>query len=188
MQFNTISAQQDNSWNQYKRFQEHYLYSPSYSSRHSYGHGLETGKYLVAGLDTGKPLLEGFYLNTDLDPVTGMIKQKSALAGHSLYGVLKQIDMRKDMFQDHMYEIDWTICKVHTSLFELEPWMPGNSPIADKRRAALENVVQSLEQEKRREEITTFQDLRLLSQDLNEAISGYLSTNRAQNVFKDVDQ
>lgn len=183
MQFNNIPGKSVNDY--YRQIREHYLYSHTYSlwKKGSYVPLLD--KYMVKKLKTAKPLLDGFYLNKDLDPITGMIKQKSALAGHSLYGILKQIDIRKDMLRNHLYQIDYTICKTDTYILQLEPWVPGISPVADKRRGALENILQSLEQEKRREEITAFGDVRLLNQDLNEAIAGYLSANRASNILED---
>ena len=185
MQFNTISAQPIDLGDYYKQIEEHYLNRPAYRLLQKGNYGPELGKYKVKGLSRGISLLDGFYLNKDLDPITGMIKQKSALASHSLYSVLKQIDIRKDMLRNHLDQIDYAICRADTYLFELEPWPRGISPIADKRRGALENLVQSLEQEKRREDITAFGDLRLLNQDLNEAIVGYLSANRASNILED---
>ncbi|NQS88741.1 hypothetical protein HQ584_02990 [Patescibacteria group bacterium] len=188
MQFNTTNDGESSQWNHYRDFEKKYLYSPAYSL---WGKGSFIPKfdsYLETGLGT-KPLLpDKPYLNTDMDPITGMIKQKSFLANHSLYSVIDQLYKRKNMLKDHLYEIDYAICRTDSYLFQLDGFPIGVSPAAEKRRGALENLVQSLEQEKRREEINAFGDFHLLSKDLNEALTGYLSAKRTEGLFKDASQ
>jgi len=187
MKFNIINAPSVNQDNYDKEIEEHYLTGRKYYLKPSKNDSVKAEGYNAGDFNGGNLFPEKFYLNTDLDPITGMIKQKSALSEYSLKSVLDQIELRKILLNRHLNEIDYTICKTDTALFELASFPVGMSPGADKRRGSLEGLVQGLEQEKRREELEAFRDLNMLHEKLHETMGDHLSTKRAEKMFGEMD-
>jgi len=187
MKFNTISTPPMDERTYAKEIEHHYLYRPRYHLWTKEEPAIEPGSYLGKEFDVDEFLKNDMYLNTDLDPLTGMIKQKSALSRHTLNNVLDKIDLRKYLLTKHLDQINKSICKTDTSLFELEDFPKGISTGADKRRNSLEMTVNTLEQEKRRVESEAFRDLNLLNKDLQEALGGYVSAQRGEKILKDIE-
>lgn len=187
MKFAIINTPTVNQDNYDKEIEEHYLTGRRYYLRPGKNDSVKADGYNAGDFNGGNLFPEKFYLNTDLDPITGMIKQKSALSEYSLKSVLDQIELRKILLNRHLNEIDYTICKTDTALFELSSFPVGMSPGADKRRGSLEGLVQGLEQEKRREELEAFRDLNMLHEKLHETMGTHLSTKRAEKMFGEMD-
>lgn len=71
-------------------------------------------------------------------------------------------------------KLDYDIAQNQSLIFELDFWPLGTESIVESRRSQLENIQTSLEQEKRREEVSCWNDLLKVAQDVQSVLREYV--------------
>ena len=164
-----------------------YLYRVPYSNVKS--------DYVVPSINSSyQPDLEKIVLSNtdkpDKDFIKRILSDKSRTIKNTVKALLAEIDLRKIVSNDVVSKMDYDICKCHTYLDEIK-FITQRSYVPDtsftSRRTQLENMVFSLENEKRREEVFCWRDLMFLRKYLMGALKDYwLATGTEELMSSDM--
>jgi hypothetical protein len=105
------------------------------------------------------------------ESIDDLFKDRLGLIRSKIELILLQLDQRKQINQEVLYEIDKDSCKAQTLIFE----MGYRGYRMDRERLTLEKVMFDLEGQKRLEEVSYFRDTGLLNKDLKDTLIQYLS-------------
>jgi hypothetical protein len=107
------------------------------------------------------------FLGGDIDDLfqdrLGLIRSKIEL-------ILLQLDQRKNINRENLYQIGQDSCQVQNLIFQ----MGYRAYLMDRDRLSLEKMKFDLEAQKRMEETSYFRDTGLLNQDLKDTLIQYL--------------
>jgi hypothetical protein len=119
-----------------------------------------------------------YQTNTPKDPleeeIDNIFRDRQTLIRSKIELILLQLEQRKKINQEVLYEIDKDSCKAQNLLFE----MGYRVYRMDRDRITLEKTKLDLESQKRLEEVSYFRDTGMLNRDLKETLIEYL--NEAQ--------
>ena len=104
------------------------------------------------------------------ESIDELFKDRLGLIRSKIELILLQLDQRKQINQEILYEIDKDSCKAQTLIFE----MGYRAYRMDRERLTLEKVKFDLESQKRLEEVSYFRDTGLLNKDLKDTLIQYL--------------
>ena len=123
-------------------------------------------------------LSDGLSLAKWTDPLGAFLGAKKEFLGKSIADLLREIEVREKMRDDHLHRIDYESCSFQTRIYELDFWQRGMNPIADRVRSNLEKEMSGLEKEKRMEEISCWRDVSHLKTDLREVMQEWAMEKR----------
>jgi hypothetical protein len=123
-------------------------------------------------------LSDGLSLAKSSDPLGAFLGAKKEFLGKSIADLLREIEVREKMRDDHLHQIDYESCSFQTRIYELDFWQRGMNPIADRVRTSLEKEMSGLEKEKRMEEISCWRDISHLKTDLREVMQEWAMEKR----------
>jgi len=123
-------------------------------------------------------LSDGLSLAKWTDPLGAFLGAKKEFLGKSIADLLREIEVREKMRDDHLHQIDYESCSFQTRIYELDFWQRGMNPIADRVRTSLEKEMSGLEKEKRMEEISCWRDVSHLKTDLREVMQEWAMEKR----------
>ena len=109
-----------------------------------------------------------------------LFKDRLGLIRSKIELILLQLDQRKQINQEVLYEIDKDSCKAQTLIFE----MGYRGYRMDRDRLTLEKVKFDLEGQKRLEEVSYFRDTGLLNKDLKDTLIQYLSEVQKSKILE----
>lgn len=116
--------------------------------------------------------------NAKKDPleeeIDNIFQDRQTLIRSKIELILLQLEQRKKINQEVLYEIDKDSCKAQNLIFE----MGYRVYRMDRERMTLEKIKLDLEAQKRLEEVSYFRDTGMLNRDLKETLIEYL--NEAQ--------
>ena len=124
------------------------------------------------------PQFDGLSLAKWSDPLGAFLGAKKEFLGKSIADLLREIEVREKMRDDHLHRIDYESCSFQTRIYELDFWQRGMNPIADRVRTSLEKEMSGLEKEKRMEEISCWRDVSHLKTDLREVMQEWAMEKR----------
>jgi len=123
-------------------------------------------------------LSDGLSLAKSSDPLGAFLGAKKEFLGKSIADLLREIEVRERMRDDHLHRIDYESCSFQTRIYELDFWQRGMNPTADKVRTSIEKEMSGLEKEKRMEEISCWRDVSHLKTDLREVMQEWAMEKR----------
>ncbi|MCG2661322.1 MAG: hypothetical protein L6437_13880 [Kiritimatiellae bacterium] len=126
---------------------------------------------MVGYIDFSRP-----YLNKDLDPITGMFKEKAHFGRAVIEDVITDMALRYKMMNRAILTLDYQICAVDSEIMELPNFQIGFSKDLDKLKTALEKTVMDMDQQKHEERIAGWKDITRLKTDLLEVLKDYVAT------------
>jgi hypothetical protein len=116
-----------------------------------------------------------YQTNTPKDPleeeIDNIFRDRQTLIRSKIELILLQLEQRKKINQEVLYEIDKDSCKAQNLLFE----MGYRVYRMDRDRLTLERIKFDLEGQRRMEEVSYFRDTGLLNKDLKDTLIQYLS-------------
>jgi hypothetical protein len=105
------------------------------------------------------------------EEIDNIFRDKQTLIRSKIELILLQLEQRKKINQEVLYEIDKDSCKAQSLIFE----MGHRVYRIDRDRITLEKTKLDLESQKRLEEVSYFRDTGLLNKDLKDTLIQYLS-------------
>jgi hypothetical protein len=151
------------------------LYAPI--DTHRYRIPTTNGKYqkLYSKNNLVSHILDTIYQrNTSIDPIhegiDELFKDRLGLIRSKIELILLQLEERKKINQEVLYQIDKDSCKAQNLIFE----MGYRVYRMDRERISLEKIKFDLEGQKRLEEVSYFRDTGLLNKDLKDTLIQYL--------------
>jgi hypothetical protein len=114
------------------------------------------------------------------ESIDELFKDRLGLIRSKIELILLQLDQRKQINQEVLYEIDKDSCKAQTLIFE----MGYRGYRMDRERLTLEKVRFDLEGQKRLEEVSYFRDTGLLNKDLKDTLIQYLSEVQKSKILE----
>ena len=118
--------------------------------------------------------------DSQMESIDELFKDRLGLIRSKIELILLQLDQRKQINQEVLYEIDKDSCKAQTLIFE----MGYQSYRMDRERLTLEKVKFDLEAQKRLEEVSYFRDTGLLNKDLKDTLIQYLSEVQKSKILE----
>ena len=115
-----------------------------------------------------------------MESIDELFKDRLGLIRSKIELILLQLDQRKQINQEVLYEIDKDSCKAQTLIFE----MGYQGYRMDRERLTLEKVKFDLEGQKRLEEVSYFRDTGLLNKDLKDTLIQYLSEVQKNKILE----
>jgi hypothetical protein len=115
-----------------------------------------------------------------MESIDELFKDRLGLIRSKIELILLQLDQRKQINQEVLYEIDKDSCKAQTLIFE----MGYLAYRMDRERLTLEKVKFDLEGQKRLEEVSYFRDTGLLNKDLKDTLIQYLSEVQKSKILE----
>ena len=104
------------------------------------------------------------------DGIEELFKDRLGLIRSKIELILLQLEERKRISQEIMYQMERDSCKVQNMIFEMGPL----AYYINRERLSLEQTKLDIETQKRKEEVSYFKDTGLLNQDLKDALIQYL--------------
>jgi len=104
------------------------------------------------------------------DMLSRFLGRKKSFAARSVQDILGGMYERQRLKDELNHAIDYQHSRLMTKLLETDTWITGRYPQLDKARSQLERQIQSLEQERRKEDIACWRDLIRLKSELREAM------------------
>ena len=166
-------------------------YKPSYiTSLYRRSHG-KSESYVIPGGEMGNatsifaPLLEkmvGYidfskpYLNKDMDPITGMFKEKAHFGRAVIEDVIADMALRYEMMNRAILTLDYQICAVDSELMQIPYFQIGVNKDIDRLRTTLEAKAMDFEQQKMEERVASWKDITRLKTNLLEVLKDYVAT------------
>jgi hypothetical protein len=105
------------------------------------------------------------------EEIDNIFRDRQTLIRSKIELILLQLEQRKKINQEVLYDIDKDSCKAQNLIFE----MGYRVYRMDKDRITLEKTKLDLESQKRLEEVSYFRDIGMLNRDLTETLIQYLS-------------
>jgi len=109
----------------------------------------------------------------------GLLYQRQEIIHSKIEMVLTEINQRRIMKDENLYQIDFDQNSLQTLIFGLRRYY------IDRRRIELEKKIIDLEQEKRRERTTYFRDILFLRKELRESLVEKLEEDQKVDIFTD---
>ena len=116
----------------------------------------------------------------ETESIDELFKDRLGLIRSKIELILLQLDQRKKISQEILYEIDKDSCKAQTLIFG----MGYRAYRMDRERLTLEKVKFDLESQKRLEEVSYFRDTGLLNKDLKDTLIQYLSEVQKNKILE----
>jgi hypothetical protein len=177
-------------------------YRPSYITslyRHARGKSETFGG--MAGEDRSvhaifAPLLESMvgyidfsnpYLNKDLDPITGMFKEKAHFGRAVIEDVIADMTLRYEMMNRAILTLDYQICAVDSEIMQLPYFQIGLNKDLDRIRTTLEAKAMDFEQQKMEERVASWKDITRLKTDLLEVLKDYVATQASSSFLNSAE-
>jgi hypothetical protein len=122
-------------------------------------------------------------LENSLDPTDEIFKDRLDLIRSKLELILLQLDQRKAINQNILYQIDKDSCKVQTLNFEMGP----GAYEMGRERLTLEQMQFDLKRQKRMEETGYFKDTGLLNTQLKDTLIEYMEEKQKSALLTEED-
>jgi len=116
------------------------------------------------------------------DPLAHFLYGKQRFLSWSARDIVGLVYERQQLHRQQMEGIEGQKLSLNSSLLSLEGWQVGANPAIDRRRDSLESQVQSLERERRTQEVAAWRDTARLRADLREVL-GELAVERRKWSF-----
>ncbi len=166
-----------------------------YDSRYkSYGGLADSKSYAIPQPYEKKPgpvqdnrmvshILENIVRNRDReqkgDGIDDLFQDRLGLIRSKIELILLQLEERKRISEEILYQMERDSCKVQNLIFEMGPLAYD----INRERLSLEQTKLDLENQKRREEVGCFRDTGLLNQDLKDALIQYLGEVQKNSIL-----
>ena len=105
------------------------------------------------------------------DGIDELFRDRLGLIRSKIELILLQLEERKRISQEVMYQMETDSCKVQNLIFEMGPLAYH----MNRERISLEQTKLDLENQKRREQVSYFRDTGMLNRDLKETLIEYLN-------------
>ncbi|MBI3987778.1 MAG: hypothetical protein HY343_12705 [Lentisphaerae bacterium] len=122
------------------------------------------------------------YLNKDLDPITGMFKEKAHFGRAVIEDVMADMALRYKMMNRAILTLDYQICAVDSEIMQLPYFQIGFNKDLDRLKTTLEAKTMDFEQQKMEERVAGWKDITRLKTDLMEVLKDYVAT-QASSLF-----
>lgn len=156
-----------------------------------YGNVAEKYQDLLPGYFNNQEIEVYSEIENNLEQIIGQRKQqtldmlfsdKSKTLKATVKELLNEISLRKKLNSELLTKMNEDICKCKTYLHEIRDIVKRNYEAQDvkfgRRRTQLENMILSLEQEKRKEYVECWRDLMFLKKYLMSALADYWELNK----------
>ena len=131
--------------------------------------------------------LESLLSNTKNDPPTDPInhiwQDKLKLVRFKMSSLLNALNLRDQIKQDSLYDINQDICKIHTLQFAMANDSSLGKYTSNKYHLGLEKAVGNLERDKRSEVLSCWKDTVMMRKDLVDALREYMSLKRKMSLL-----
>ena len=121
--------------------------------------------------------------NSLLDPTDEIFKDRLDLIRSKLELILLQLDQRKAINQNILYQIDKDSCRVQTLNFEMGP----GAYEMGRERLTFEQMQFDLKRQKRMEETSYFKDTGLLNTELKDTLIQYMEEKQKNALLAEED-
>lgn len=111
--------------------------------------------------------------NEQTDSLENILQEKVHCLSDILRQIVHDIKSRKDLSLNVIYRIYQHYCYLKSNLFELYTWELGRNRGIEIRRVRLEKQLGTLKQEKRQEQIHSWQDIALLKKEFRNWFKQY---------------
>ena len=111
--------------------------------------------------------------------IDDLFKDRLGLIRSKIELILLQLEERKRISQEIMYQMERDSCKVQNLIFEMGPL----AYYINRERLSLEQTKLDIETQKRKEEVSYFKDTGLLNQDLKDALIQYLGEVQKNSIL-----
>jgi len=138
-------------------------------------HGNRLVNHILQAIDQ-----KGTQKDIQTESIDELFKDRLGLIRSKIELILLQLDQRKKINQEILYEIDKDSCKAQTLIFG----MGYRAYRMDRERLTLEKVKFDLESQKRLEEVSYFRDTGLLNKDLKDTLIQYLSEVQKSKILR----
>ena len=118
--------------------------------------------------------------DSQTESIDELFKDRLGLIRSKIELILLQLEERKQINHEILYQIDKDSCKAQTLIFE----MGYRGYRMDRERLTLEKVKFDLESQKRLEEVSYFRDTGLLNKDLKDTLIQYLSEVQKSKILE----
>jgi len=113
------------------------------------------------------------------DGIDELFKDRLGLIRSKIELILLQLEERKRISQEVIYQMERDSCKVQNLIFEMGP----RAYQINRERLSLEQTKLDLKNQKRREEVSYFKDTGLLNQDLKDTLIQYLGEVQKNSIL-----
>jgi hypothetical protein len=108
-----------------------------------------------------------------IDSLEYLLQQKVDSLSDILAQIDRDIKSRDNLSKEVIEQIDHDYRYIKTKYFELEQWMFGHNRWVEQRRSALENQLDTLNQEKRQEQVQCWRDIAQLTREFRDWFKQY---------------
>ena len=151
-----------------------YVLPNAYGTRKSRYHENVLVNYILENIYERRtnPALSG-------DGIDELFKDRLGLIRSKIELILLQLEERKRISQEVIYQMERDSCNVQNLIFE----MGHRAYYMNRERLSLEQTKLDLEDQKRREEVSYFKDTGLLNQDLKDTLIQYLGEVQKNSIL-----
>lgn len=154
-----------------------------------------SGHYRLSG-DTGTDVVfkrpqtveqiiqHGYLAVPGAEPETAILSDKHQTLWQGLDDIISQVRRRYDIYQQHVHEIQKSVCYALSTIYEVQAYR-GGVPADGKERYRLAKQLQELYQLEREERVKCWQDVSKLRLQLPETAQQYLSAHRKVSILDD---
>lgn len=128
-------------------------------------------------------IAQGYLAIPPSDPDFSLIADKHHVGWLGLDDAVRQIRLRKDIYQNHMEELTLSMCEANNAVHRQEA--DQGAPANERQRDAANKMIQDSYEQQRNERVNLWRDVTRIQATLPELVQSYLSSGRKRSILSE---